>query len=116
MGCYTQITEFLVKLAFTESHARSDQIVALEPNHIHPRMMVQLSKFTLHGVPEALNKRKDADRYLVHFDIPATEKEGLRNELRWLGICESNLFPDLEHLARELNSRQWLDLTGPPQN
>ena len=39
----------------------------------------------------------------MKFEIPVEGKESLRRDLARLGIRESNLFPDLEHLARELS-------------
>lgn len=114
MGFNSPPPKALLKAAFQHEQGPIDKIVALEPNQIDVRLLVQLSKFTLHGLPVALNQRKGAERFLTCFDIPACAKPCLKNELRRLGIDGSSLFPDLEHLATELNSRRyWLDLHGP---
>lgn len=114
MGCNSRLPKLLFKKPFETHNQAVDKVIALEPNQIDARVLAQLSKFTLHGTPAALNQRKGAEKFLARLDIPADNKEPLMNELRWLGIDGSSLFPDLEHLATELNSRQyWLDLHGP---
>jgi hypothetical protein len=43
-----------------------------------------------------------AKEFLRRFEIPARAKSDLRKELARLGVTWSTVFPDLEHLAREL--------------
>lgn len=69
------------------------------------RMMVQLSAFTIHGKTIALDQLEECDKYLIGFIIPADRKEELRKQLFVLGIRESNIFPDLHHLSREI--KEW---------
>ncbi len=70
--------------------------------HIDIRMAVQLSVFTIHGVNMPLNEHEKRKQFLFKFEIPAESKKTLQLELIGVGIRESNIFPDLEHLASEL--------------
>lgn len=45
---------------------------------------------------------KGNDKYLTKYIVPKEAKDNLRRILFDQGIRESNLFPDLEHLANEL--------------
>ena len=67
-------------------------------------MMVQQTVFTIHGTDHGINELEDHENYLLSFVVPAEVKSSLRHELRWLGIREMHLFPDLEHLAKDLAS------------
>jgi len=69
------------------------------------RMMVQLSAFTIHGRKTALDQVEGSDEYLMSFTIPKDKKEELRQQLFVLGIRESNIFPDLDHLSKEI--KEW---------
>ncbi len=69
------------------------------------RMTVQLSAFTIQGRPNPLDQSAQAEGYLLEFPIPKEKKDDLRRELFRLGIRESNIFPDLEHLAKEI--KEW---------
>ena len=86
-----------------------EKIVAILANQIDIRMLVQLSAFTIHGTAKPLEDLENSDKFLIKFDIPASAKAGLMADLATLGIRESNLFPDLEHLAQDIVA--W----GPPQ-
>lgn len=58
----------------------------------------------MHG-PEsiALNKKSDKDKFLVKVIITPLGKQLLRSKLELYGITEAKIFPDLEHLAKELS-------------
>ncbi len=79
--------------------------VAIAPTYMHPRMSAQLSRFTIHGQnKESLLDQLPADdppllyKYIIDLDAIDT----LKKELRWLGIRESSLKPDLDGLAVDL--------------
>ena len=82
-------------------------IAAIGANHFDVRHMVQLSAFTIHGRAELLNHVSNAGTFLVKLDIPAEHKPKIRADLLNLGITESFLFPDLEHLARDIKRIKW---------
>lgn len=81
-----------------------EKIAAIILRHADVRMTVQLSVFTIHGRQVALNECVGSDDYLIKFTIPFESKQLLRLQLIDFGIRESNLFPDLDHLANELKS------------
>lgn len=75
---------------------------ALITDEIDLRMMMQLSAFTIHVSPGALEEKAGSEEFLMKFEIPAEAKRSLRIDLQLLGIRETTLFPDLEHLANEV--------------
>jgi FRG domain len=75
-----------------------EQIGLYEPLHLHPRIAVQSSLFTLH--PE--NWKHDANPWsgvLTKVVIPNRERPRVRHELFRLGIHRAALFPDLDNAA-----------------
>jgi len=40
----------------------------------------------------------------LKFKIPKKAKNDLKSQLKTMGVRESNLFPDLDHLAKEIKS------------
>lgn len=79
--------------------------LALKPPLNFPRMVAQLSTFTIHPkpkpgytIPEALLKGK----YLVRYIIPSEYKERMLFQLSALGITKRTLFADLDSLSQTL--------------
>jgi hypothetical protein len=93
-----------IKKAFNSETKDINMVLAIEPFEVDIRMMVQLSTFTIHGSGKSIYDCAKTDDLLIKFLIPASSKKQLREELKYLGIRESNLFPDLEHLAQEIKS------------
>lgn len=81
-------------------------VAAVYPSEVDVRMMLQLSTFTVHATARPLEETPDNKNFLMRFDVPPDAKAFLKPWLRRLGIRESNLFPDLEHLASDLASLQ----------
>lgn len=77
-------------------------ILAIAPPHRDERMVVQQACSTLHGTTKPLNQFPDRDDFLLKIEIQAGAKQSTRKFLKTLGIKPSVLFPDLEHLAKEL--------------
>jgi hypothetical protein len=92
----------VAKGAFAMVTASPDVVCAALLREIDPRMMVQQAAFTLHGTRTPLNKLPNAKAFVRRFDIQPSLKAELIRELDVLGFDESDLFPDLDHLAREL--------------
>ena len=67
-------------------------------------MMVQLSTFTIHGAGRAVDDLDNHEEFTIKFIVPHDAKLDIREELKCLGIRESNIFPDLEHLANEVSN------------
>ena len=77
-------------------------VVALEPEEVDIRMLMQQSMFTVHGV-ESFDFGQEFPREpLRKLVVPAAKKEEFAHLLAAAGIRQSTIFPDLEHLAREL--------------
>jgi hypothetical protein len=92
----------LVKAAFNLSATSSLRNLACSPSEIDPRMMVQSSQFTAHGLTDPLEKMPYANQFLTYFEIPAEAKRPLRRELFMLGVRRAVLFPDLDNLAKAI--------------
>ena len=89
-------------LAGLEKGSPVDKVLAVMGQDIDIRMTVQQGAFTLHGTGVPLNERPEATEYLAKFVIPRSEREKLKEELWFLGIRRSSLFPDLANLALDL--------------
>ena len=89
---------------FRETAPQSEDIVAVIPREIDFRMLVQSSVFTIHGSQTALEDLGPSDHFLVKFRVPAAAKPVIQKQLSRFGLGGSYLFPDLEHLAKELAS------------
>lgn len=84
------------------------QILAIHPPHIDIRMLVQQSLSTIHSTKIPLEKLEKNQLFLRKIEIPSDQKEPLRSMLQLLGINESSLFPDLDHLAKDL-AADWIN-------
>jgi hypothetical protein len=75
--------------------------VAVQPTNIHPRMSVQRSCFTVHGIDKA-SLADQVPQLLRRYDIEPKHREAIQADLRLLGISHLTLWPELDGLAREL--------------
>lgn len=89
--------------------ATTGQTLAIIAPHNDLRQMVQASEFTIHGSPQPLNEHPNAGDFLIRINIPSVAKAGLKQSLTLLQVCEASLFPDLEHLAREIGNLAFAD-------
>ena len=80
-----------------------DKVIAINTQQRDIRMLVQQSVFTMHGSSKPLEEYDDAEKFLRKFTIPQKSKIEFWASVQQLGIKESYLFPDLDHLATELN-------------
>jgi hypothetical protein len=83
-------------------------ILSLVPDTHFGRISQQYSRFSLHvpGSPQ-LEKIK-----LRHWIIPSCAKDRLRKELRVVGIRWDTLFPDLDHVARDIRETRYFQGTS----
>jgi FRG domain len=95
--------EALFKTPFKPVPSPPSKVAAVVLREVDIRMSVQLSGFTVHGGPKPLNCRPDSVFFMRQLQIPNSAKPELRTQLHLLGVRESNLFPDLDHLALQLN-------------
>lgn len=97
----------LIKSAFDKSAKDREEILAIRPSEVDSRLMVQLSVFTLHGTRKLLEDNPAHEDFILKFTIPSDSKASLREQLKHLGIRESSIFPDLEHLAKDVASTRF---------
>jgi hypothetical protein len=90
----------IVENAFTGNGWPEPVIIAIDGQEIDPRMLAQMSRFTVHSdsTPLELAHPESAD-WLRQFVIPKNAKARIRAQLLAFGIRRSNLFPDLANLA-----------------
>jgi hypothetical protein len=104
-----KIPKQLINRAFNSYVKDAKFIVAIRPVEVDIRSMVQLSEFTIHGTKLILDDLPGSDDFIIKYEIPAIIKSDLREGLKFLGIRESNIFPDLEHLSKEISSTKFRD-------
>jgi hypothetical protein len=80
-----------------------DKVVGINTQQRDIRMLVQQSVFTMHGSGKPLEEYEDGEEYLRKYTIPAEFKSKIWVSVQQLGVKESYLFPDLDHLSTELN-------------
>jgi len=98
-----EIVSELVVDAFKLGSVKQMKVYAIAAYQNDPRMASQLSNYTIHGNEVPLNRIGDNSKFLRKYKIPKESKDKLRNELSILGIRRSNLFPDLQNLAKEIS-------------
>jgi hypothetical protein len=96
-----------INRAFDRKMPEVPKVLAVRPSEVDARLMVQLSVFTLHGDGIPLEDIPDHDTYVMKWNIPPKSKRKIRRQLKLLGIRESSLFPDLEHLAKDVASTRF---------
>lgn len=80
-----------------------DKIAACYPTEADSRVYNQFAAFTVHNSIKKLVDICD-DTTLLRITIPKKYKDNLRYELFVCGITQSYIYPDLEHLAKEIES------------
>ncbi len=79
-----------------------DLPVAILPTAMHPRITVQRSCFTVHGLCKS-SLVHQVPQLLIQLQVDPAQRTNMRADLRRLGIDHSTVFPDLAGLARELD-------------
>lgn len=97
----------IAQSAFSDGIASEATIIAIDGQEIDPRMLAQMSRFTLHSEPAPMEMLDNDAKWLRKYIIPKDAKAKIRKQLPALGIRRSNLFPDLDTLATELKSNFW---------
>jgi hypothetical protein len=81
-------------------------LVLYQPPHLHPRIAVQSSLFTVH--PENWKEAEDPwSGFLASVTIPNAARPLIRHELFRLGVHRAALFPDLDNAATHI-ARTWI--------
>ena len=95
---------FLCQEAFIKGQSPSAKILSVTGDHFDVRHLVQSAAFTIHGTTIALNEHPKRDQFLLEFEVSGKMKSNLLDALKVVGIRESYIFPDLDHLALDLGS------------
>lgn len=74
------------------------------PNSQSGRMLQQGARFTLH-YPDGLPLENQLEKIIFKYTIPSECKTIILKDLRTLGVHWASLFPDLEHLIKELKEQ-----------
>jgi hypothetical protein len=104
-----------INKAFDRQLPEVHNILAVRPSEVAARLMVQLSVFTLHGGGRPVEDLPGYEDFLIKWDIPSGSKSKIRRQLKQLGVRESSLFPDLEHLAIDVASTRFKKSQGLTQ-
>lgn len=93
----------LMREAFNHSK-ECQHILAVQGQQIDSRMLMQQSRFTIHGRSAGLETVNDLprQRFLRRYLIPQESRESLLLTIESLGCTKSVLFPDLDHLADDI--------------
>ncbi len=96
----------LIDSAFQKVNERQQtgNILAMTGPQVDLRMLVQSAAFTIHGSRTPLNELPDKDQFLTEIIIEEEEKRFVREALAISGFSRSQLFPDLDSLAKNLIS------------
>jgi len=78
-------------------------IIPVRPDLCAGRMLQQGACFTLHapGCPEIC----EGPDWVHRYRIPAASKRDIEEQLRSVGVTYATLFPDLDHLSKEIRAR-----------
>jgi len=91
--------------------------LAVEPPMNFPRMVAQLSTFTIHPIPKLGNSIPELlpdEKHLVRYIISSSSKERLRRDLAALGITRGTLFADLDSLSIDTIYEHQVVAYSPP--
>lgn len=97
--------EVAVAPVFDHKAPPYEGVAAVAGEVIDLRMLVQQSRFTIHGTSEPLEDwkhLKEEDSCLVKYLIPKESGDDIMTELELLGMSKRYLFPDLETLAESI--------------
>ena len=83
------------------------ETIAINTQHVDVRQMVQASQFTIHGSELPITELENAETFLISISVPKTAKSAFRQILNMFHLNDSYLFPDLEHLAKQIQSQNY---------
>lgn len=108
LAAHHEFVKGICREAFDEvSWKKSRVTIAVPTDQFDVRHLVQESVFTVHATNVPINALTKAGEYLLKFEVPSSAKKSLRAMLHRLGVNAANLFPDLEHLARDVTSKSF---------
>lgn len=85
---------------------RGEKIIAFSGISHDLRMYVQQSSFTVHDMEKlSLDELPGTEGFLRKIRIPNVYRAFFLEALQMMGIYESTIFPDMEHIAEEQRAR-----------
>jgi hypothetical protein len=94
---------------FSDDAPEDNRIAAVPAYYVDARMRSQLAAFTVHGTTTPLNAAEGADSFLSTITIPAAAIHRIQADLFIMGVRRSSIFPELESLAKEINSMNFVE-------
>ena len=94
----------MLRPAFNSNKVNSSvdsKIIACYPVEYNMRMYTQQSAFTVHNTHRQLSDI-NTPHLLSKIIIPASSKQSIFEELKMCGVTLRNVYPDVEHIAKEL--------------
>jgi hypothetical protein len=86
-------------------------VLAVWAPQVDSRMLAQHAAFTVHAADNDLSKVPDHDRFLIRFQIKRNQRPNILRDLRKAGTRESTIYPDLGHLAADLEE-EWREIVA----
>lgn len=96
-----EIVEEYIKPAFN-FEKEPGKIIACCSVENDLRMYIQQSAFTVHSSDQPIERLDTCQNYLRKIIIPSYTKEKFSRQLRLCGFKLSNIYPDIEHISKEL--------------
>jgi len=87
-----------------QNESNANYPLRIVPNSQEGRIIQQGSRFTLH-FPGGHSLDKQIGQVLFKYKIPKINKAKILKELRLLGINWGSLFPDIDHMVKEIKSQ-----------
>ena len=98
---------------FGEYEPPSDpEVFFIVPDLTDPRVAQQGSCFSLH----MCNKTPISERVFVRLPVPARQKPIIQESLRTMGVSWATLFPDLDHVCREMQASWGFEFAAEGKN
>lgn len=91
--------------AFRKKAAETNQVLACRAIECDLRMIAQQAAFTIHSTDTPLEELDNADKFLCKLIIRKTVKAKFAKQLNILGYNLKNIFPDMEHISKELKDK-----------
>lgn len=108
LDIYDTLLETTVQHCFSETDEPKERLVVpVLPDLTAGRMLQQNSRFTLHMPHSKTLVPTDMDRktYLKKYIVPHDSKREFAGILRCMGINYATLFPDFDHVVKELKAK-----------
>jgi hypothetical protein len=96
----------IVTDAFDAQGRAPEKVLAVWQQDVHPRMLMQSGVFTVHSTDESLEKLNDGappnERFLRKLIVADKARSEIDAGLAAVGVNGSAVYPDLDHLAKEI--------------